>query len=217
MFIPFIMGVSMEQTSFKTRVKDAAITNAQAFKENYIDYEYCVCSTSFEEKINIIKTLPGNYLHLVGVNTSMPADTFFKKCINGTLQESDFDFNKRGVASNSLKGAVRDKIRVLPNMVKLINDSEIRVQGNFDRNQISCAFASGDNACTLGFAKSGHPKSLLRGDYLDCEASATPDLILRRKAGATIFDEVILENNPSKYKEELEELISDGIKAKLFQ
>ncbi|WP_051656582.1 PBECR4 domain-containing protein [Butyrivibrio sp. AE3004] len=109
------------QISFKERVKNCAIENAPKFNDNFINYEYCIISKAFSDSgYYITKALDGNYLHLVGVNTSMPPDTFFKKCLNRTLSENDFDFVKRGVGKNALKGTVREKIRVLPNMVEII-------------------------------------------------------------------------------------------------
>ncbi|WP_026655328.1 PBECR4 domain-containing protein [Butyrivibrio sp. AE3003] len=178
--------------SFKERVKNCAIENAKIFNDNFVNFEYCIISRAFNDGgYYITKAFDGNYLHLVGVNTSMPADSFFKKCLDGTLTESDFDFVKRGVGKNALKGAVREKIHVLPNMVTIFEGKPINVQCSFKKNQVICAFASTDNKCTLGFSNSGHPKSLLKGDYLDDNKKFPVEAILRKTHESEIFDELV--------------------------
>lgn len=177
--------------SFKERVCKVAIENAPLYKSTLIDYEYCIFSSGLSTKYVITKALDSNYLHLVGVNTNLSADAFFKKCLNKTLTINDFDFLKRGVASGILKGAVRDKIRVLGKMVNLLNSSDLKIQENFNHNKIHCAFASASNDCTLGYATSGYPKSLLRGNYLD-DTSLDIDLIVRRQSGSSdLFSEIV--------------------------
>ena len=71
-------GEKTKPVSFKQRVAKCAMDNAQAFKDKFVDYEYCVCSNAFPGKVKVVKALPGNYLHLVGVNTSISADAFSK-------------------------------------------------------------------------------------------------------------------------------------------
>lgn len=177
--------------SFKERVREAAIDNASLFKTNLIDYEYCIFSSGLSNKYVIAKALGSNYLHLVGVNTGLSADAFFQKCLNKTLTENDFDFLKKGVSSDSLKGAVRDKIRVLNKMVNLFYASDLKLQEHFTRNKIHCAFASASNDCTLGFAASGHPKSLLRGNYLN-NNPLDIDLIVRKQSGTgRLYSEIV--------------------------
>ena len=177
--------------SFKERVRKAAIDNAALYKSTLVDYEYCIFSSGLSTKYVIIKALESNYLHLVGVSTNLTADAFFKKCINQTLTEEDFDFLKRGVASGVLKGAVREKIRVLDKMIGLLHSPDLQIQENFEHNKIQCAFASASNDCTLGYAVSGYPKSLLRGNYLD-DKSLDVDLIVRRPNGSDApFSEIV--------------------------
>lgn len=178
--------------SFKTRVCNVAKDNAANFESKLTKYEYCICSKAFSKGFYITKTLRSNYLHLVGVNSHLSPEMFFKKCIEQTLNENDFNFSKSGVNSNELKGAVRDKIKVLPDMINIFEASDLIVQENFRKNKVFCAFASCDSNCTLGFALSGHPMSLLRGDYLDDALSAKVDLVLRRPAGSSeLFSEII--------------------------
>lgn len=180
---------SRDVVPFKTKVRDCAIANAPRFKDNFIENEYAVFSNILpcDKKYCIIKSNSGNYLHLVGVNTSIPAEAFFRKCLNKTLANSDFDFEKRGVGTKALKGAVRDKIKVLSNMVNLFDGKEILIQPNFKKNQIDCAIGSSDGECTLGFASSGHPKSLLKGNLLNNDKSSTVELILKKNQARNCF------------------------------
>ncbi len=203
--------------SFKTRVKESAIDNAIVFNTNYINYEYALFSEIIKDNPFIIKAIKGNYLHLVGVNTSLSADVFFRKCLNGTLIEEDFNFSKRGVGTNDLKGTVRDKIRVLPNMVNLFDGKEILLQSDFKKNHIQCAIGSSDGCCTLGFTNSGHPQSLLRGNRLDNEKSEPVDIILRKETGTDFFTKIIYcdKKKTNYYVNSLSEIASEEIFEKL--
>lgn len=206
------------KTTFKKRVAICAIENAKIFQNNFVQYEYCICSKAFTSGYSFTKAFDGNYLHLVGVNTSLPADSFFKKCLNGTLTENDFDFSKPGVGKNALKGSVRQKIKILPDMVDIFSNKGIYAQQGFSKNQIACAFASSDGNCTLGFANSGHPKSLLRGNYLESNKCYPVDIILRRKAGEEIFDEVLwkIDDSISNYKDALKQIVSKDVHEFLY-
>ena len=177
--------------TFKERVKQNAISNANLFKENFVDCEYCIISKAFEAGYTIIKAFEGNYLHLIGVNASMPADSFFKKCFDGRLNENDFDFKKQGVSSKALKGAVREKIKVFPNMISFFDGKTLLVQKDFKKNKIECAFASTDNTCTLGFSDSGHPKTLLKGNHLNSEKSFSVDVIIKKKVNEGKFKDIV--------------------------
>lgn len=149
-------------------------------------------------------------MHLVGVNTALSADAFFRKCLNGTLLESDFDFMKKGVGSNALKGAVRDKVKVLPDMVNMFDGKSIKVQPDFYKNSIVCAFATSDTACTLGFSESGHPMSLLKGYKLSADKECEIDLILRREKGSNkSFEEIVFGDmeNIGAYKDKLNDIL----------
>lgn len=79
--------------SFKERVKNIAISEATFYKQNFIDYQYLICSDAFKIKnYYIIDAKPDNYQHLLGIHSLINAQEFFDKCYNGTLQETDFDF-----------------------------------------------------------------------------------------------------------------------------
>ena len=43
-----IGGTMAEQKSFKERVKDTVIQNANSYKRYFVDYEYLLCSEAFE-------------------------------------------------------------------------------------------------------------------------------------------------------------------------
>lgn len=206
--------------SFKTRVKVCAIENASKFKARFIDCEYCVISKAFHDTgFHILKSLDGNYLHLVGVNTTMPPATFFRKCINRSLSEDDFNFRKQGVDSEDLKGTVRQKIKVLPEMMEMFSGKELMAQDNFKKNKIMCAFASSDKGCTLGFAGSGHPKSLLKGNKLDNTECAKVDMILKRNLSDNVFSNIVYVNNNVDFEyvsDILFDMLDDGIKEKFF-
>lgn len=107
--------------SFKERVKNVAIENALLYKENFMKYEYLVCSEAFEKGYHIIKADKGNYLHLIGIHTTLTPDEFFDKCVaDGEEQLTEDDFNKPGKSEKSVKGSVREKIPELFNKNPLI-------------------------------------------------------------------------------------------------
>lgn len=102
------------QKSFKERVKETVISNAVSYKWYYVKYEYLLCSEAFEQSAYyIVSAHEDNYLHLTGLHTSLSAEDFFYKCLNGTLDETDFDFVKDGQNEKEVKGSVRRKI--IPN------------------------------------------------------------------------------------------------------
>lgn len=105
----------MAETPFKERVKNEVINAVSAYKQNYVDYQYLACSDAFRIKDHyIIDAKPDNYQHLTGVHSLISSQEFFDKCCDGTLQETDFDFNKKKQSEKSVKGSVRRKISVLP-------------------------------------------------------------------------------------------------------
>ena len=81
-----------DQISFKTRVKDTAISIAQNYYSYYVCRDYLLISDAFNSSpYYIVRAEKDNYLHLVGVSNKLSATSFFDKCLNGTLDESDFD------------------------------------------------------------------------------------------------------------------------------
>lgn len=200
----------MCKVSFKERVRDEAVANACLYKKKYVDYEYLICSEAFDNGYYIIKSDAGNYLHLIGIHTELSAQEFFDKCISKELTEDDFDFMKPGKSEKSVKGSVREKIKVLPYMLELF-EQDLVAEDHFKKNRVECAFATTDNVCTLGFAVSGRPKSLLKGNELDKNKAKKVDLIFRkRRSSGKLYEELFWGNTEDivKYQEKIREQIA---------
>lgn len=100
--------------SFKERVRQVAIKQSKIYNNLFVNQQYLICSYDFKENdFYILSGEQTNYLHLVGVNTSLTPKEFFNKCFNGTLEESDFDFSKKNTNPSVIKGSVRRKIQSL--------------------------------------------------------------------------------------------------------
>ena len=204
-----------KQKGFKERVKEEAIVNAKMFKEFFVDCEYLVCSDAFEKNpYYIIGAHTSNYEHLTGVSSSLSADEFFNKCLKGTLQEDDFAFFKKGQSEAEVKGSVRRKINALPNLSSLF-EAETLVEEDFVKNRVKCTFAAGKTACTLGFASSfpSKPQSLMKGNQLNADKAKTAELVLRRKRGEKVFDEIVFGDNEAiaKYISKIQPLLSERL------
>ena len=197
----------MQHKSFKERVKEIAINQSKLYKQIFVDYEYLICSPAFSsKKFYIINGKEENYLHLLGINSSLSALDFFEKCYNGTLKEDDFDFIKRRQSEKSVQGSVRRKIKVLPNIMNIFSqDKEILVEENFKKNKVFCNFATSDGNYTLGFINTSkaYPKTLISGNNLDESNSNKVELILRKKGKDEKFNTIILGNEDliEKYSE----------------
>ena len=199
--------------SFKERVRNEAIANAKFYKANFVDYEYLICSEAFENGFHIIKSDKGNYLHLIGIHTDLSSEQFFDKCVSGELEESDFDFLKSGKSEKSVKGSVREKITVLPKMLNLFTQ-KLLAEDDFKKNRVECAFTTTDNKCTLGFAVSGRPKSLLKGNKLEKSKAKDVDLIFRRpRSSEGLFEELVWGEQESirKYEGVIEQFVKLGV------
>lgn len=197
--------------SFKERVKNEAIANAGLYEANFINFEYLICSETFDDLYHIIKSDKGNYLHLIGIHTNLTAEDFFDKCYDGQLKEEDFDFIKPNKSEKSVKGSVREKVNVLPYMVRLF-EQKLYAEDNFKKNKIECAFATAENKYTLGFAVSGRPKSLLKGNKLETTKAKEVDLIFKKVRSSEMpYSELIYGNvaDVMKYKEKIADLISE--------
>ena len=140
-----------EQKSFKERVKDTLIQCAGLYKGYYVEYEYLICSAAFSKNLYyIISAHEDNFLHLTGIHTNLDAATFFERCYKGTLQETDFDFYKKGQNEREVKGSVRRKINSLSSIMNLFTITT-SVEEDFNKNRIRCALAAGTTSATLGF------------------------------------------------------------------
>nr|WP_312579150.1 PBECR4 domain-containing protein [Sedimentibacter sp.] len=201
----------MEEITFKERVKNVLINEAQKYKRNYVDYEYLICSDAFKiSDYYIISANEDNYQHLTGINSLVSPKEFFNKCFDGTLSESDFDFAKKGQDEKSVKGSVRRKIQVLPDMMNLF-ENEIKVEESFVKNKVKCSFATTNECYTLGFinAKKSYPMTLIKGNEIDKNKAKTIKLLLRKEANKERFDEIIIGNDESLscYYEKIKDII----------
>lgn len=188
------MGVHMcDLKSFKARVKEVVIKSAKSYKENFIEKEYLIYSQKFKlKKSYIISSTESNYMHLVGVRSSLSAKEFYNQCISETLQESDFNFEVFGVESKSLKGSVRRKIAALEKVEELIKFG-CKVEESFKKNQVICSIAAATNDITMGFSdgEKSRPKTLLKGFELTKD-SYEPDLILVKSVSEEVFNKIIV-------------------------
>lgn len=141
-----------EKTSFKERVRKDAIRCATGYQDTFIKYDYLIVSDAFRQKYHIIKARPDNYMHLTGIHSFLPATEFFQKCLDGTLSEADFDFKKPGLSEKSVKGKVREKIKVLPDFCNMFSGKNIDCQEHFHKGKAYCTFASTDGTFTIDMA-----------------------------------------------------------------
>lgn len=204
------------QKSFTHRVKDTVIYCANLYKKYYVEYEYLLCSEAFNRrKYYIISAHEDNYLHLTGLHTDLDAFSFFEKCYSGTLEESDFDFCKKGQNEKEVKGSVRRKINSLPAIMNMFS-KDTSVEEDFEKNRIRCSLAAGNVNATVGFVAVGNakPMTLLKGNELNLSKAKRLDLVLRRRAGDKIFSEIIIGeiDQLSKYKDILDELLSEELR-----
>ena len=190
----------MTEESFKERVCLEIIKEAKDYNKIYVNYEYLICSEAFiKRQYYIVDAQKDNFQHLTGVHSQISPQIFFDKCCQGILVKEDFDFVKKGQDEKSVKGTVRRKIKVLPDMMKLFRKG-LLAQENFKKNKVFCSFAAADESCTLGFSESekARPKSLIKGNELDNPKLV--ELILRKKSGTKFFDEIIVGDKEILYK-----------------
>lgn len=203
----------MENISFKERVRRVAISYAQLYQEIFVNYEYLVLSKAYTDKdYYIIRCERDNYMHLIGVNSSLSANLFFEKCFNSTLDINDFDFIKNGQDEMMIKGYVRKKINALPEMMNMFQEN-LFTEERFIKNHICCSFATSNNSFTVGFTdtKKARPKTLLKGNEL--KNPFPVDMVLRRPRNAMLFDEVVFVNNDSAcdYIDKIREIIVENL------
>ena len=203
------------QKSFKERVKETLISCAQDYKAYYVNYEYLLCSKAFSRNAYyIVSAHEDNYLHLTGVHTYLSASSFFQKCCDGTLEESDFDFIKDGQSESEVKGSVRRKINALVAIMGIFEGSTI-VEEDFVKKRIRCALATSNTNVTLGFTVVGKakPMTLLKGNELNATKAKSFDLVLRKTPGECNFKEMLVGNEETlnEYKEKLGSLVSESL------
>lgn len=193
--------------SFKKRVVECAVSCASIYQEKFVEYDYLICSEAFDGiRCQEVKAEANNFLHLLGVNTSLSAEDFYNKCIDKTLEVDDFDFIKKDQSEKSVKGSVRQKIKALPQMLNMF-EKDLFVEKNFKKNKITCLFATADADFTIGFVETGRPKSLMRNNQLDDTKSRKVELVIRKKRGDSNYSERIVgdESDYEKYEEDIKE------------
>ena len=181
-----------EQISFKERVRLAAIHNASLYDSYYVQKSYLLISDAFKIRpYYIVEAEPDNYLHLVGVSTALSANDFYRKCLDGTLQDADFDIAFHGRDEKASKGSIRQKIVTLPYMFSLFSGSN-EIEESFKKNVVRCSIASSNNLCTLGLIATPHarPMTLLRGNELDSSKSGRIKIILSKKRSDDTFADI---------------------------
>ena len=182
-----------EQISFTTRVRNVVSICSKSYKDFFVDYDYLVCSKAFIHKpYYIVVADNDNYKHLTGIQSPLSPDTFFEKCLNNTLTESEINFIKNGQTENEVKGSVRRKISVLPLITSVFSQGTV-VEEDYSKNRIRCSFAAGRSEYTLGFTLASpntKPMTLLKGKVVDNSKAKAIDLVLRRPTGSLLFDTI---------------------------
>ena len=126
----------MAEENFKERVRLEIMKAAKQYEEIYVGYEYLICSEAFmQNDYYMVSAMRDNFQHLTGVHSNISSREFFDKCIQGTLIDTDFDFIKKGQDEKAVKGTVRRKIKVLPNMMELFKDG-LQAEENFKKNKL---------------------------------------------------------------------------------
>ena len=208
-----------EQVSFKTRVKETAIRVAPDYYLYYVCHDYLIVSDAFQSfPYYIVKAEKDNYLHLLGVSTKLSASFFFDKCLNGTLEESDFELFGRGQDEKHSKGSIRRKIKALPLISGLFTDSSL-IEENFSKNTVMCSFASSDGSCTLGFiaTPSARPKTLLVGNELNLSKAKNLKVVLSKGRDENKYSKVIVGTDEDVISvfDSIKDLLSEDIKNRL--
>ena len=88
-------------------------------------------------------------------------------------------------------------------------DKALFAEKNFTKNKIYCAFATADADFTIGFVKSGRPKTLMRKNKLDKKKRKPVDLVMRKKRNETTYSKIIFgtKQEVEKYSESIKHLI----------
>lgn len=187
----------MNDKPFKERVKETLIVESKQYKNNFVDYDYLICSKDLSQKdYYYIKAEEDNYLHLTGVNTSLSAQDFSDKCYSGELQENDFDFIKNN-GQEDVTSLVRKKIAVLPGLANLFGGI-LLIEESFKKNKIKCAIALADNSLTLGFVdllskdSKARPNTLMKKNELNKSKSGHVYLVLRKQSNKLKFSDIIV-------------------------
>lgn len=205
-----------EQVSFKSRVRDVAVQNAPLYDYYFVKKSYYLISDAFKIRpYYIVEAEITNYLHLVSVSTSLSAESFYKKCLDASLSETDFDLSFHGKDPKFSKGSIRQKILTLPNMFGILSAPNL-VEEDFVKNVVRCSIATSNVSCTLGFiaTPSARPMTLLRGDELDHTKSSPLKIVFSKNRNEEKFSNILVGSNEdlvSSY-DSYSEMISKNLK-----
>ena len=104
-------------------------------------------------------------------------------------------------------------VQVLLHMVTMF-DYPLLAEDAFKKNNVECAFATSDHAFTLGFASSGRPKSLLKGNELDKNKLKDVDLVFRKvRSSGQLYADLYYGKREDivKYQEQIKEFLVEGL------
>ncbi len=166
--------------TFKEIVKEKLLIAANEYKK-LLQFDYLIESTSFlYQSEYILRFYEDNFLHLTGVKTKLKAKDFYKKCINKSLIDEDFDCN----SNKDLRNKIKEKLKNLSTIGDFF-DRNLVVQENFKKNRIQCKIASSDGLCTLGFISIKDsicvPKTLLNRNQINPVLKITDFVLSKRK------------------------------------
>ncbi|MCR5732915.1 MAG: hypothetical protein K6G51_08260 [Sphaerochaetaceae bacterium] len=182
----------MKQNSLKNKLKESYIISAELYKNLFIDNEYLITSSSFQNRdYYIIYGNRDNFLHLTGVHSKLKSAEFFDRAIYGTLTEHDFDFSNPYMNTRDVIGCAKKKAKALLKLESLFQ-GEIETKESFQKGRIKADLALSNQFLTLLFVAPdrARPKSMLGGNMI--KNGGKIDLVLRRKRGEEFFSELII-------------------------
>ena len=210
-----------ETISFKTRVRDVAVNCASLYDSYFVRKSYLILSDAFSTNpYYIVEAEESNYLHLVGVSTTLSARDFYAKCLDGTLQEADFELSFHGRDPKFSKGSIRQKILTLPGIFGILSGASL-VEEDFSKNVVRCSFATSDGTCTLGFIATPYarPMTLLRGNELDPSQAKSFSIILSKPRDKETFDNVIIGSDETllQHYETIKSLLGEELNTRIAE
>jgi hypothetical protein len=178
---------------FKQRVHNDLIQSARIYKSVFMDYDYLIFSEEFiYENYYVVKAHEDNFAHLTGVNRLISADDFYFRCLNATLNESDFDFKDKVKSEKSVKNTVRRKSIAFLNLPDFFSNV-LQAKESFSKGNVHCVVGAANNAISIGFIVPPNlrPMSLLKGNTLNQAKAVNVSLVLRRNRNADRFDTIL--------------------------
>ena len=204
----------MEHRSFTTRLRDEFVASAALYRSFLMEHEYLVCSKAFSlHPYYICYGTKDNFLHLTGVHTHLRNSQFYEKCLYGTLTEADFNFISPYLSTRDVIGCAKKKSKALLLMENIFKEGAV-AEENYRKGHVRADFAIAAEGVTFCFAAPdrARPKSVLGGNCI--RNGNKVDLVLRKRRGAELFDEIIVGNMETL--EEYREAISAHLDEKII-